>query len=145
MDNKNLSPAMIKVAITIGLQQLSETPPESPFATPLAAQVLHAIFILKDKGHDSDELRAERARIFDQYGHEIIHMIQPPSEGEIEGVQALTELLLLIHRTLESPLDDADKLAHLREELFPPGRLEQIQDAAKQFGFRSDKQRPTRH
>jgi hypothetical protein len=128
---------LLKEAAATYLKQLTEEPDHDE-ALNWASSFLLAALALKKRGHDTEEMLLARGLIFEKYGHDLLlHLISSPSELEAEGAKIITQTLLTVHWTLTSPIDDADKVTHLREELFPPGRLEQVLHMADLFGFKN--------
>jgi hypothetical protein len=107
----------------------------------IGTQLLHASFVLRDKGHDTGERMLIRGQILEAHGHDMCHLIEELTEQLVSHLDPeqpamevlMAELVVGIHRTLASPIDDADKLAHLKESLPPQEKAEGLLKEYAQF------------
>ena len=97
---------------------------ETVTALDIAVELMHRSFIeSEDKdGNTTPGGYEQRSKIFDLYGHALIHKIDILEEkaeqprGDHDLLQAV---LLVIARTLKSPIEDAEKVEHMRTAFTP--------------------------
>lgn len=94
--------------------------PEDEGELGYAAGLMHRLFVCRDHGIDSDWLRRVGHQLYDHFGHELIHQLDHAAEHAMKGgraVHVLMDTLNAVNKTLDSPIDDADKISHLKELL----------------------------
>ncbi len=96
-----------------------------------ACSFLHSSFMLREQEADWQNGTRMRADVFEKYGHHILHAFLAALELNKENVAPLQRIfakdMLAVFKTLNSPIEDSEKIAHLRETFFSKQAVESLQ------------------
>jgi hypothetical protein len=106
-------------------------PPNGPEAATVgdACSLLESLYLLKRTDNDFDNGTEMRTALNERFGHQILGAFKSCASRVARNdlKETFTETMLAVKKTLDSPIDDSDKIEHLRS-LFDEEMMKKIND-----------------